>query len=59
MDREAAGDLANQFSKRLIHYVQGLMGPAMNRRFDAEDVVQSALKSFFHQEATKGYRLGF
>jgi RNA polymerase sigma factor (sigma-70 family) len=30
--------------------VQGLIGPAMRRRFDTEDVVQSALKSFFKQE---------
>jgi hypothetical protein len=47
MDRDEAVRRANEYRERLIAHVNPLMGPGMRRRFDAEDVVQPALKSFF------------
>jgi RNA polymerase sigma factor (sigma-70 family) len=51
MDRDEAVRKANEYRERLIAHVNSFMGSGMRRRFDAEDVVQSALKSFFKQEA--------
>ncbi len=44
---DAADQLFHQYVSRLIALVRARMAPKLARRFDAEDVVQSAFRSFF------------
>jgi RNA polymerase sigma-70 factor (ECF subfamily) len=46
-DSRAAGELYDNYLDRLIRLVRSRYSNELNRRFDPEDVVQSALCSFF------------
>lgn len=46
-DEEAARALFEQHGSRLVALVRGRMSARLGRRIDAEDVVQSAFRSFF------------
>jgi RNA polymerase sigma-70 factor (ECF subfamily) len=54
MERGEAGQFANELRALLIAYVQARIGPQLRRRRDAEDIVQSAFKSFFKLETMPG-----
>jgi len=42
-------DLVNQFTQRLLRLVDSRLSPALARRVDSEDVVQSVFRSFFRR----------
>ncbi|MGE3805371.1 MAG: RNA polymerase sigma factor [Gemmataceae bacterium] len=46
-DENAAGDLFRRYAGRLIGLVQQHLSEQLGRRVDAEDVLQSAFRSFF------------
>lgn len=46
-DEEAAEEIVRRHADDLLAVVRRRMSAALNRRLDAEDVVQSALRSFF------------
>jgi RNA polymerase sigma-70 factor (ECF subfamily) len=50
-DQKAAAELFERFSGRLMILAQDRLGPLTRGKVDAEDVVLSALKSFFHRFA--------
>jgi RNA polymerase sigma-70 factor (ECF subfamily) len=47
MNRDDAAEKAQSIRQRLVEYVNRRLGPAMKKRLDPEDIVQSAMKSFF------------
>jgi len=46
-DQQAAGELFNRYVARLIALARSKLSPGLARRLDADDVVQSACRSFF------------
>ncbi len=54
-DQEAAALLYQQHVGRLIRLAQQRISPQLGRRLDAEDVVQSALSSFFRGAGEGAY----
>ena len=46
-DQHAAAELFNRYVGRLIALARSKLSPALAQRFDADDVVQSACRSFF------------
>ena len=46
-DEQAAGVLFDRYAQRLLALARSRLADQLNPRFDAEDVVQSALRSFF------------
>ena len=46
-DEEAAGELYVRYANRLLKLASNQISQRLRRRFDAEDAVQSAFKSFF------------
>ena len=54
---EAATVLFDKYAKRLLALARKRIGPRINRRIDAEDVVQSAYRSFFAHAKNEEYQL--
>jgi RNA polymerase sigma-70 factor (ECF subfamily) len=50
-DQDAAADLFRRFAGRLAALAARRLGPLARGKFDPEDVVQSAFKSFFGRQA--------
>lgn len=50
-DADAAGEIFNRYVERLIVMTRHRLSPKMQRRVDAEDVVQSVYRSFFREAA--------
>lgn len=48
-NRDAATEIYNKYVSRLIALARKKISPKLNPRFDAEDVVQSAYRSFFRK----------
>lgn len=48
-DSDAATEIYNKYVSRLIALARKKISPKLNARFDAEDVVQSAYRSFFRK----------
>src|SRR5262245_20318078 len=48
-DKQAAAELLQQFAGRLTALARQQLAPDLRRKLDPEDVVQSALRSFFHR----------
>jgi RNA polymerase sigma-70 factor (ECF subfamily) len=46
-DQQAATELVDRFTERLVALARGQISERLARRIDAEDVVQSAYRSFF------------
>jgi RNA polymerase sigma-70 factor (ECF subfamily) len=46
-DQQAATELVDRFTERLLALVRGQMSEKLARRIDAEDVLQSAYRTFF------------
>ena len=46
-DQQAAGELFHRYANRLIALARSRLSAKLSRRIDAEDVVQSAYRSFF------------
>ncbi|MBM4072214.1 MAG: hypothetical protein FJ271_25300 [Planctomycetes bacterium] len=53
-DEAAAAEIFSRYSQRLIAVASAKLGGAMRRKVDAEDLAQSAMKSFFRAEAEGG-----
>lgn len=53
-DQQAATELFGRFANRLIALAHTRLNPAMRRKVDPEDVVQSVFKSFFQKQAKGG-----
>ncbi len=51
-DQQAASELFGRFAHRLIALANTRLNPAMRRKVDPEDVVQSVFKSFFQKQAS-------
>lgn len=47
-DSQAADELFQRYVTRLTGLVRARMSPKLTKRLDAEDIVQSAYRSFFH-----------
>jgi len=56
-DDEAAGAIFRQYVQRLIALAHGRLSTKLKRRIDAEDVVQSAFRSFFVHAQAREYTL--
>jgi RNA polymerase sigma-70 factor (ECF subfamily) len=56
-DSRAAGEVLDRYCLRLIALVRRRISPQLGRRVDAEDVVQSALRSFFVRAEDDAYVL--
>ncbi len=54
---EAATEIFDRYVARLIALVRSRLGPKLKRRLDAEDVVQSAYRSFFLHAKPERYQL--
>ncbi|MCA9214522.1 MAG: sigma-70 family RNA polymerase sigma factor, partial [Planctomycetales bacterium] len=54
---EAATTLFNKYARRLIALARKRISPKLNRRIDADDVVQSAYRSFFAHAKDDEYQL--
>ena len=55
---EAASEIYDRYAARLAALATERIGPRLRRRFDADDVVQSAFRSFFVGAAADRYELG-
>jgi len=53
-DDAAAAALYERYADRLLGLVRAQCSPDLSRRFDAEDIVQSVFRAFFHR-ARQGY----
>jgi len=56
-DETAAGELLDRYASRLIALAMSRIHGRLQRRFDAEDVVQSALGSFFRRVSEGAYEV--
>lgn len=54
---DAAREIFDRYVQRLIALVRGRIGGKLRRRIDAEDVVQSAYRSFFVHAKNDAYQL--
>jgi DNA-directed RNA polymerase specialized sigma24 family protein len=54
-DSVAAGQLHDLYVRRLLSTVRQRMNPALRRRLDPEDIVQSAFRSFFRVVSTNDW----
>lgn len=56
-DEQAANDLFQRYVKRLIKLARSRLSAKLQRRLDAEDVVQSVYRSFFSRAQDGHYQL--
>jgi RNA polymerase sigma factor (sigma-70 family) len=56
-DPDAAAEVVQRFTGRLASLARRHLHPAVRAHLDPEDVVQSALCSFFHRQARSPFRL--
>jgi RNA polymerase sigma-70 factor (ECF subfamily) len=56
-DPQAAAEVFHRFARRLIGLARGRLDARIQRKIDAEDVVQSVFKSFFRRQADEGFEL--
>ena len=56
-DERAAEELVDRFAYRLLELARSRLSPKLSRRVDPEDVVQSALRSFFGHARSGRYEL--
>jgi RNA polymerase sigma-70 factor (ECF subfamily) len=56
-DDEAAALVFQRFGRRLIALAHSRLDEQLRRKIDAEDVMQSALRSFFRRQAQEGFDL--
>ncbi len=55
---DAEADTVSRFMDRLIRLAQTRLPPRLNRRVDAEDIVQSVFSSFFHRHRNQQFDIG-
>src|SRR5688572_11705363 len=56
-DPEAAAEIFHRYSARLVSLARSHLNSRIRRKLDPEDVVQSALRSFYARQAANGIRL--
>jgi RNA polymerase sigma-70 factor (ECF subfamily) len=56
-DQDAAGEVFQRFAQRLIALARSRLDRQVRQKVDPEDVMQSALKSFFWRQAQGEYDL--
>ncbi|WP_197454638.1 RNA polymerase sigma factor [Stieleria varia] len=56
-DSDAIKALFDQYSQRLIHLASKNIHPALLKRFDGEDVVQSVFRSFFRRQEQGAFHI--
>ncbi|HEV3263104.1 MAG TPA: sigma-70 family RNA polymerase sigma factor [Gemmataceae bacterium] len=56
-DEEAATEVVNRFTHRLIDLARSRLDPLLRRKLDPEDILQSVYRSFFHHYVEGQYQL--
>jgi RNA polymerase sigma-70 factor (ECF subfamily) len=56
-DQEAAAEIFHRYAARLVSLARNHLSARIRRKVDPEDVVQSALRSFYSRHAADGLRL--
>lgn len=56
-DEEAAAEIFNRYSARLVSLARSHLSARIRRKLDPEDVVQSALRSFYSRHAADALRV--
>ena len=56
-DEQGAIEIFNRFARRLVGLAQSRLDPRVRRQVDAEDILQSAFKSFFRRQANDEFEL--